>query len=101
MTELIELLRSWQRFLKASGKAPKSISTYTSSVTSFTTWIETQDIKPTVDALTRPAVIDWLAAQQGVAASASVATRFRGLRLFSRWLVAEGELAPLFAHAVE
>lgn len=76
MNLLIDILKSWQRYLKAAGKAPNSISTYASTVLSFVAYVEAQDIKPTVDALARSTVLDWLASQQGVAAPASVATRF-------------------------
>lgn len=89
---LDDLAASWRRDLRAAGKAERTIAIYGQAVRFFAAWLETQGRTPTVDNLTKHAVVAWLETLQQVNQPQTVLTRYKGLRRFTRWLVAEAEL---------
>lgn len=92
---LEDLARSFARDLRASGKAERTIVIYLQSVRFFGDWLQERGEPKTLDSLTKANLADWfgdLAAKKENAAS-TVLTRFRGMRRFVRWLIAEGEIS--------
>ncbi|MCA1674451.1 MAG: tyrosine-type recombinase/integrase [Actinobacteria bacterium] len=87
-----DLCASFQRHLRAEGKAPRTQTLYGLSVRLFSEWLTKHGRCATLDELTRPAIRDWLADLAEDHATSTVRTRFQGLRRFCGWLVAEGEL---------
>jgi site-specific recombinase XerD len=90
---LEDLLASWRRSLRAADKAERTVVIYAQSVRFFTDWLTAHDRPATLDELTRHAIAGWLADLADAGQSTNtLATRFRGMRRFCRWLVTEGEL---------
>lgn len=66
---------------------------YAQSVRFFADWLAARGRPATLDELTRHAIAGWLADLADAGRSTNtLATRFRGMRRFCRWLVTEGEL---------
>lgn len=90
---LDDLFDSFARDLRAAGKADRTITIYGQSLRFFCDWLTERDRPLTVDSLTKHAVSGWLAelAERGQSDN-TILTRFRGMRRFTRWLLAEGEI---------
>lgn len=87
---LDDLVASWRRHLRAADKAPRTVELYTQSVRFFTRWLADHDRPATLDELTRAAIANWLGDLADAGQSTNtLSTRFRGMRRFCRWLVAE------------
>jgi site-specific recombinase XerD len=88
-----ELLKSWMRSLEAAKKSPATMRAYADAVRSFTNWaIDTGH--PTDPAeQTRDDVQDFMihTFSSGLS-SGTAATRFRNLKQWFKWLVAEHEI---------
>lgn len=89
---LSDMAASFRRHLRATGKAPRTITLYDLCIRLFCGWLRDRGRPETLDQMTRHAISAWLADLQEVNDDSTVAMRFRGLRRFSRWLVSEGEL---------
>jgi len=87
-----DLFKSFARDLRAARKAERTITIYGLSVRFFSDWLVARGDTPTLDNLTRDNIRDWLVDLAEVNAESTILTRFRGLRRFCRWLVAEEEL---------
>jgi hypothetical protein len=57
---LEDLLASFQRHLRATAKAPRTIELYSQSVRYFSRWLVDRDREPVLDELTRHAIAAWL-----------------------------------------
>ena len=91
--DLGDLAGSFARHLKAEGKAERTRVLYLQSIRFYGRWLEAQGIPATLDNLTRDLLREWLAALADEHRPATVRTRYRGLRRFCGWLVAEDELS--------
>lgn len=94
MAERIDdLFASFARDLRAADKAPRTIVIYGQAIRFFCDWLAEQDRPQTAESLTKHAISAWLASlvERGQAES-TVLTRYRSMRRFCRWLVAEEEL---------
>lgn len=89
---LEELFRSFARDLRAARKAERTITIYGQSVRFFSAWLIARDRPATLDELTRDNIRDWLVDLAEKNAESTILTRFRGLRRFCRWLLAEEEI---------
>lgn len=90
---LSDLAASWRRDLRAADKAERTIVIYTQAVRFFADWVAAQGREPTADALTKHTISAWLGALLDAGQSPqTVLTRYKGLRRFTRWLLAEGDL---------
>jgi site-specific recombinase XerD len=89
---LTDLAASFRRELRAANKAERTITIYGQAIRFFCDWLEQQGRRPDVDALTKHAVVGWLESLHEKQSPQTVLTRFKGLRRFTRWLVAEGEI---------
>jgi site-specific recombinase XerD len=87
---LDSLWHSFQRTLRIEGKASRTITLYGQSVRYFSDWLATQGRAADLSALTRDNVADWLDSLRARGhTTGTVRTRWRGLRRFTSWLVAE------------
>lgn len=90
LPDLAALLPSWQLSLRSEGKAPGTVKTYSDGVTGFLRWCAATGAAPQIE---KPTVQAWIAdLLDGGAQSATAIARFKGVRQFAKWLVAEGEL---------
>lgn len=87
---LAALLDSWELSLKAERKSPNTIHSYTISVRLFLAWAKREELPEVLDKPTAERFIADLL--EGGAEDTTAKTRHMGLRQFSRWLAAEGEL---------
>jgi site-specific recombinase XerD len=89
---LQDLGASFARHLRAEGKADRTIKLYLMSVDFYSRWLEGQGRTATLDELDKAAIREWLAQLTDTHAPGTVRTRYRGLRRFCGWLVAEDEI---------
>lgn len=87
---LEDLRPQFYRHLRVEGKAPRTQALYGQSLTYFSRYLDSRDIAAELSALTRDNVLDWLAdlRERGQSA-ATIQTRWRGLRRFINWAMAE------------
>ena len=101
LLDLAPLLPSWELVLRAERKAPGTIATYGDGVRAYLRWAVRQPVQanPFASATAQAFVADLL---DGGAEAATAHVRLKGLRRFSAWLAAEGELAedPLARYAL-
>jgi site-specific recombinase XerD len=92
LPDLAALLPSWELALRAERKSPQTIKSYTDAVCVYLRWAENYS-GTVISPLTRRSAQTWVAAllDEGKQASSAHA-RLKGLRRFSAWLTAEGEL---------
>lgn len=88
--DLDALVKSWERSLRAERKSPDTIRTYTTGARFYLRWCRETGWAPT---LTHDTVTEWVTAllDEGKA-PATVVARLRGVRRFSAWLAAKGEI---------
>ena len=94
MSETLESLRaSFNRSLRVEGKAERTVMIYGESIDYFSRWLAEQGLPADLSGLTREHVLGWLDAlgKRGLS-HGTVRTRWRGLRRFVAWLVAENIL---------
>ncbi|MBD2894786.1 Tyrosine recombinase XerC [Actinomadura sp. RB99] len=94
MTEPLDgLFASFARDLRAAQKAPRTIEIYGQAVRFFSEWLASKGTPATVDALTKENLADWFAhlADEGQSEN-TILTRYRSMRRFVRWLIAEEEI---------
>lgn len=90
-SESLESLRgSFNRSLRVEGKADRTLVLYGQSITYFSQWLTQRDRAADVSSLTRDNVLAWLDSLRGRGLTAgTIRTRWRGLRRFTNWLLAE------------
>jgi site-specific recombinase XerD len=89
---LEDLAASFRRDLRAEGRAERTAVIYLQSIRYFGQWLEAQGRPATLDELTRSAIRAWLAGLADRYEPGTVRTRYKGLRRFCRWLLAEREI---------
>lgn len=90
---LDELFTSFSRDLRAANKAPRTIEIYGQAVRFFSDWLTMRGVKATTDALTKEHLADWFAHLADAGQSENtILTRYRSMRRFVRWLIAESEI---------
>ncbi len=94
MSETLESLRaSFSRSLRVEGKAERTVIIYGESIDYFSRWLVEKGHPADLSGLTREHVLGWLDALGARGLShGTVRTRWRGLRRFVGWLVAENIL---------
>lgn len=90
---LDDLAGSFTLHLRAENKSKRTCILYGQSVRFFRDWLNEQGRPSTLDEMTRPLIQGWLGHLADRNAESTVVTRWKGMRRFCRWLVAEGELA--------
>lgn len=91
MAETLESLRaSFNRSLRVEGKADRTLVLYGQSITYFSRWLAESGQAADVESLTRENVLRWLDYLRSLGQTAgTIQTRWRGLRRFVNWLLAE------------
>lgn len=91
------LLASWMRGLRADGKSPKTLESYALSVRQFTAWC-LDDGRPAAPAdLDRADVQEFIAHIIDTRSSGTAGVRYRSLKQWFDWLVAEDEADNVMA----
>lgn len=90
LADLNALTESWETHLQAERKSPHTIRTYLNGVTAFAAWCDRNGVEVSLDRATVSKFTAGLLA--GGAEAATALSRQRGVRHFSRWLAAEGEI---------
>jgi len=85
------LLRSFERHLRAENKRPETINHYVGASRQFLAFAAAERL-PSLENITREHVEMWLERLHQRYRPHSVRNRFIGLRIFFKWLVAEGEI---------
>ncbi len=81
---------SFNRSLRVEGKADRTLVLYGQSITYFSQWLGQRGRSADVANLTRDNVLQWLDYLRGRGQTAgTIQTRWRGLRRFVNWLLAE------------
>ena len=96
MAESLESLRrSFNRSLRVEGKADRTLVLYGQSIIYFSAWLEQQGHTADLSNLTRTNVLKWLDSlhERGLT-DGTIRTRWRRLRPFTNWLVAEQLIHP-------
>lgn len=91
--DLLTLLPSWTRALRAENKSPRTIQSYEEAVLQFEVFLRTAGMPTAVTRLTREHVesfLDYLFSCKRSAAT--VANRYRSLQQLFRWLEDDGEI---------
>ena len=82
--------RQLQPLPAGGGQADRTLVLYGQSITYFSQWLVEQGLPANLSSLTRDNVLGWLDALRARGLTAgTVRTRWRGLRRFVNWLVAE------------
>ena len=91
MSETLESLRgSFNRSLRVEGKADRTLVLYGQSHHLLQPWLVEQGLPADLSNLTRDNVLGWLDALRARGlTTGTIRTRWRGLRRFVNWLVAE------------
>jgi site-specific recombinase XerD len=92
MAEDLESLRaSFNRSLRVEGKADRTLVLYGQSITYFSAWLTQRGQPADLSSLDRETVLRWFdyLRHRGLA-TGTIQTRWRGLRRFTNWLLAEG-----------
>jgi site-specific recombinase XerD len=101
---LADLRSSFFLTLGVEGKSDRTLVLYGQSINYFSDWLASAGQPATLASLTKANVLGWLASlrERGLT-DGTVRTRWRGLRRFSGWLVAEGILStdPLAGISVD
>ena len=92
MAEDLESLRgSFNRSLRVEGKADRTLVLYGQSITFFSAWLVERGRLADLSSLDRDTVLQWLDYLRGRGlTTGTIRTRWRGLRRFVNWLLAEG-----------
>lgn len=91
MSESLESLRaSFNRSLRVEGKADRTIVLYGQSITYFSAWLAQRGQPAELSSLDRDNVLRWLDSLRARGlTTGTVRARWRGLRRFTNWLLAE------------
>jgi site-specific recombinase XerD len=94
---LEELSRSWARYLRAEYKSPRTVRLYMDGVRYFARWCEEHDAPATLASLNRDLVLGYFEDSAATRKPGTALTRYRHLRVFCAFLVAEGdvEVSPM------
>lgn len=92
--DVLQLLKSYERHLRAANLSPRTLRTYGQSIKAFVRYLRSLDDPPAaIEDIDRPLIQDWLEQMTDAAPGSSTPlTRFTQTRTFFLWLVAEGEL---------
>jgi site-specific recombinase XerD len=87
---LESLQHSFNRSLRVQGKADRTLTLYGQSIVYFSRWLTQQGLPADLSSLTRTNALKWLdSLRERGQTTGTVRTRWRGLRRFVGWLVAE------------
>jgi site-specific recombinase XerD len=88
---LAALLPSWELALRASGKSPKTIRSYTDSVRKLSAYLAASGLADDVESTGPAEVRAFLVSEIDRTSPASAQVHYRNLRVYFGWLIREGE----------
>jgi site-specific recombinase XerD len=88
---LAALLPSWELALRASGKSPKTIRSYTDSVRKLGAYLASAGLTDDVESTGPPEVRAFLVSEIERTSATSAQVHYRNLRVYFGWLIREGE----------
>jgi site-specific recombinase XerD len=83
-----DLARSFERYLRAGNKSPRTVETYLEALAGFSAYLADTSKRP-LDQASREDVETWIALLLGRWKPSTAHNRYRGLHAFYRWLEAE------------
>lgn len=87
------LVRDWLRDLRSEHKSEKTLDIYGNSTRQFIDWLDTTEQPPQeVGDIERGHVADWMIHLLDKHSAGNANTRYRSLRQWFKWLLAEGEI---------
>jgi site-specific recombinase XerD len=89
---LDELVPSWLVFLEGENRARRTVEHYSATVRMFAVWLRETDRSTEVRSIERLDIASWMTSLLAHQKPASAQARYRALRPFFGWCVAEGEL---------
>jgi site-specific recombinase XerD len=90
--DLAALIPSWQRSLRASGKSPRTLDTYSEAATQLLAFLQKQGMPTNADHVRREHIEAFMEHLQLKWKPATVSNRYRGMRSLFSWLEEEGEV---------
>ncbi|MGH2754669.1 MAG: tyrosine-type recombinase/integrase [Actinomycetota bacterium] len=90
--DLVTLLPSWRRSLRASNKSERTITGYLSGATQFGDFLSLKGMPTDVAGIHREHVESFIEHVLSIYSSATAATRYRDLQQLFKWLLEEGEI---------
>jgi site-specific recombinase XerD len=91
-TDIASFGQSFRRILLAENKTPKTIKTYGEALTLFARFLSTRGMPLDVASIRREHVEAFIADLLSKYKPATASNRYRGLQVFFKWLVEEGEI---------
>jgi site-specific recombinase XerD len=91
-SDLVPLVSSFLRHLKARNRSPKTVVTYEEACHQFSYFLSTEHPGVGARGIQRRHVEDFISHLLGRFAPATAANRYRSLQQFFKWLVEEGEI---------
>ena len=91
-SDLLPLLESFKRHLRAKNRSPRTVQSYEESVRQFAAFLHDRGMPELVASLRREHVESWIEHLLATFKPATAAVRFRSLQQFFRWLLEEGEI---------
>jgi site-specific recombinase XerD len=91
-TEIVTLVNSWRRDLRARNLAPKTIKTYGESADQLVAHLAAEGVTTAAD-VSRDHVSDFITHLLATRSASTASVRFRALQQFFAWLVDEEEIA--------
>ena len=88
--DLMDNGEAWFAALRASGKAPATLKTYSASVKALDTYLRAQGMPRAVENLKREHVQSFIESLLSPPKNSTASVRDRALRRFFKWLLAEG-----------
>jgi site-specific recombinase XerD len=90
---LVAVLPSFERSLRAARRSPRTIDNYLSTARAFSSWLEEKGHPPEVGLIKREFIESWLLVLEDRGNTPStLASRYRCLQQFFRWLEIEEEI---------
>jgi site-specific recombinase XerD len=91
--DLVSLLPSWRRHLRAANLADRTVQSYLEAAQQFADFLETRGMPRSVDAISREHVESFIETLLARWKPGTAASRYRSLQQLFRWLVDEGEIS--------
>src|SRR5450759_3031950 len=91
--DLVSLLPSWRRHLRAANLADRTVQSYLEAAQQFADFLETRGMPRSADAISCEHVESFIETLLARWKPGTAASRYRSLQQLFRWLVDEGEIS--------
>lgn len=90
--DLLALLPSWERGLRARRRAPRTIGDYLKAATDLAAWLPQQGMPTDPASITREHIEAYIVHELGRTSPTTTASAYRRLQQLFKWLTEEGEI---------